>query len=386
MQHYDVLVVGQGIVGAAAALGFHQQGRSVAVVDPSSAPSWSAETHDNRVFAVSPASVQLFKQIGVWGQIAEKRVSPYSHMSVWDEGSAGSLDFSASEVGEESLGYIVENNLLCQSLAAALAPLERFSCAVSSIDSKRADDLLVVVLDDGTELSTKLLLGADGGKSFVRGSLGISVAGKRYTQHGIVATISSEKPHRNTAWQRFLSSGPLAFLPLSDGRSSIVWSAEDEVAERLMALDDASFSRELMIAADGALGAILTVEKRASFPLFVQQADQYVSGNVVLLGDAAHSIHPLAGLGVNLGLGDVAELLDLLQSQDELQSLPASILRRYQRARRSENMKLAAVTDGLDRLFTNSSRSLAALRGFGMKAATSNPFVRKQIIKQALGL
>jgi ubiquinone biosynthesis UbiH/UbiF/VisC/COQ6 family hydroxylase len=386
MKNYDVVVVGQGVVGAAAALGLHLQGLSVAIVDPYSPPSWSEDKHDNRVFAISPASMSLLHRLGVWSYVCAARVSPYTCMEIWDEGGVGALSLSAADANVPELGYIVENSLLCQALADSLEPLDRFRQAVKIVSAGSESDHGQITLAGGQRLGYKLLIGADGANSFVRKALGIQVQSRAYKQRGIVATVTTAREHRDTAWQRFLSTGPLALLPLADGRSSIVWSAEDQLADELMALADDEFLRRLTVAADGALGEIQAVEGRACFPLWVRQASDYYLGNAVLVGDAAHTIHPLAGLGVNLGLGDVEELLLMVEGAAGLAELPPSKLRRYQRCRRSENMKLAVVTDGLNRLFSNNNAGLGLLRGQGMKASMANGFIRKQLIINALGL
>lgn len=386
MKNYDAVVVGQGVVGAAAALGLHRQGLSVAVVDPFIPPCWSEDQYDNRVFAISPASMSLLERLGVWGEICASRVSPYLNMEVWDEGSVGALSLSAAEANVAELGYIVENSLLCQVLSEALKPLDRYAQAVQSVSDGTDPASRKITLIDGQQLGYNLLVGADGANSVVRSALKIEAQGRAYKQRGIVATVTTQKAHCQTAWQRFLATGPLAFLPLADGRSSIVWSADDRFADELMSLDEAEFLKQLTIAADGALGEIEAIERRACFPLKVQQAAEYVSGNVVLVGDAAHTIHPLAGLGVNLGLGDVEELLGMLDGPASLSQLTQRKLRRYQRCRRSENMKLAILTDGLNRLFSNTSAGLGLLRGQGMKMSMSNSVIRKQLIINALGL
>jgi ubiquinone biosynthesis UbiH/UbiF/VisC/COQ6 family hydroxylase len=330
--------------------------------------------------------MSLLDQLGVWDEICASRVSPYLNMEVWDEGSVGSLSLSAAEAEVAELGYIVENSLLCHVLSSALKPLDRYSDAVESVSDGICLDDRQITLAGGQQLGYKLLVGADGANSVVRNALKIAAQGRAYKQRGIVATVTTEKEHRQTAWQRFLATGPLAFLPLADGRSSIVWSASDQLADELMSLDDGDFLKRLTIAADGALGEIKALEGRACFPLAVQQATDYVSGNVILVGDAAHTIHPLAGLGVNLGLGDVEELLRTVGEASDLSQITASKLRRYQRCRRSENMKLAVVTDGLNRLFSNTNAGLGLLRGQGMKASMANSFVRKQLVSNALGL
>lgn len=385
MTDYDVIVVGQGVVGSAAALGFSRQGRRVAIIDPSEPLRWSKERHDNRVFAISPASSLQLENLGVWESISRARISPYTAMEVWDEGGVGSLSLSARDANADFLGHIVESSLLCNCLEDALGDITRIPSAVSRITVDNSVQT-GVALENGAELRCKLLVGADGGHSFVRNALEIGVQSRAYQQRGIVATVVTEKPHRDTAWQRFLSSGPLAFLPLSDGRSSIVWSADESTAARLCALSDAEFMSALSIAADGAFGRIQAIEGRASFPLRMQQAAKYVRGNAVLVGDAAHTIHPLAGLGVNLGLGDVSELLDRVKGCADLSVLPASALARYQRSRLSENIKLAFVTDSIDRLFSNRNQGLGLIRGQGMKFVGANQFLKTQLTKQALNL
>jgi 2-polyprenylphenol 6-hydroxylase len=242
-----------------------------------------------------------------------------------------------------------------------------------------------VRLRDGRELQGQLLIGADGAESTTRALLGIETAGHAYHQDALVAHMRTERPHRSTAFQRFLPTGPLAFLPLPDGRSSIVWSTTRAEASRLRALDAGAFGEAVSAAADGVLGACRLTTAVASFPLKLQYAIDYVRPRAVLVGDAAHTVHPLAGQGLNLGLMDCASLADVLGTG----AGPAGehkVLRRYERWRRSENLMVAAAMDGLERVFASDSALVTQLRSAGLNAVGKMPFLKRQLIERAMGL
>ncbi len=344
----DIAVVGGGMVGAAAALALAKAGFSTALLEAREPTPWRAgDEVDLRVVGLAPSSIELLDGLGVWTSIRDARSSPYAHMHVWDSESGAAIDFSAADDGRDLLGHIVENNLvqwtLWQALEAAggrsgtsMGGVRRL-CPAEVRGFEAREDRVVLELADGESLSARLLVAADGAASPLRDMAGIATRGRDYAQRAVVAHVVTERPHEATAWQRFLPTGPLALLPLADGRSSVVWSLPEDEAQRVLALDDAAFMDELGIASDFRLGRVVGATRRAAFPLKLQLAETYQSDRFVLLGDAAHAVHPLAGQGVNLGLRDVAELRDTLRAaRDAGRDIGAEhVLRRYARRRRS---------------------------------------------------
>jgi 2-polyprenylphenol 6-hydroxylase len=344
-----------------------------------------------RVFALSRASQRLLRLCGVWQALPASRVFAYERMCVWDAAGtpqgAGSLSFDCAEIGEPNLGFIVEGRALQEGClhAARAAGVVIIETGVRQIDAN--DNETRIGLTDGRELGARLLIAADGTDSKTRSLLGIGTAGHAYHQDALVAHVRTGKSHRNTAWQRFLPTGPLAFLPLPDGRSSIVWSAARAEAARLRELDATTFAAALNSASDGVLGDIELTTPVASFALKLQYAVDYVKPRAVLLGDAAHVVHPLAGQGLNMGLLDCASLADVFRSA----AVPVEfgehrLLRLYERWRKSENLLAATALDGLERLFANPNSGVARLRAAGLDAVGKLPFIKRQFALRALGL
>jgi 2-polyprenylphenol 6-hydroxylase len=368
----DVIVVGAGVVGAATALALVRDGYEVALIEARPPPVWKSEDEiDARVVALAADSVALLDELGVWSDIVAARASAYRRMCVWDALAPGELGFDAAERGEAALGWIVENRLLQHVLWQALAESSdtvhgaRLLCPaeVSAIESEDAGAALT--LADGTRLRSRLLIAADGSNSPIREQLGIATRDRDYAQRAIVAHVGTERAHESTAWQRFQPGGPLAFLPLADGRSSIVWSLPNDEADRLLALDDAEFCAELGCAMDFRLGTITSTTRRMAFPLRMRLAERYVAGRCILIGDAAHAVHPLAGQGLNLGLRDVRCLRDQLASARSRNGDPGAAhgLRRYERERRSENTLAANSFSLIESSFRTDSTIIAGMRG-----------------------
>lgn len=390
---FDVLVVGAGVIGAALACLLARRvcppGRVALVADrlptePAAAADW-----DVRVFALARSSQRLLAHAGIWGRLPAARVSPYERMSVWAGPARGGepLTFDCAEIGEPDLGSIVEGRALqWQSLQAARAAgVTIIEAGIEALSAAAGGTR--VRLDDGRELGARLIAAADGTGSKTRSLLGIASAGHSYHQDALVAHVRTVRPHLNTARQRFLGTGPLAFLPLPDGRSSIVWSAARGEAQRLAALDAAAFGVELEAAFDGVLGACELTTPVASFPLQLQYALEYVRPHAVLLGDAAHAVHPLAGQGMNLGLMDCASLIEVLGGAAEPKCFgDMRLLRRYERWRRSENLLAATAFDALDRVFSRSGGAVASLSGLGMRAVDRLPPLKRALARRALGL
>jgi 2-polyprenylphenol 6-hydroxylase len=386
----DVAVVGGGMVGAAAALALARAGFSTALLEARAPAAWDANTEvDLRVVGLAPSSVMLLDELGVWTSIHEARAGPYSHMHVWDAESGAAIDFDAHSEGRDRLGYIVENNLVQWALWQALeASGVRRLCPVAVQGFEAREDRTQLELAGGEMLAAGLLVAADGAASPLRGLAGIGTRGRDYAQRAVVAHVATERPHEDTAWQRFLPGGPLALLPLADGRSSIVWSLPEAEARRVLALDEQAFLDELGVASDFRLGRIVASTPRAAFPLKLQLAERYQAERFVLLGDAAHAVHPLAGQGVNLGLRDVAELRDtLIDARAAGRDIGAAhVLRRYARRRRSADTLDALGFDALARIYAWQSPGLVAARGVGVRLLDRLAPLKRRLSEHAAGL
>ena len=386
----DIVVVGGGMVGAAAALALSRAGFKTALVEARAPQPWQPQHEmDLRVVGLAPSSIQLLDDMDVWTSIREARSSAYSHMHVWDAESGASISFDAASEDRQQLGYIVENNLVQWTLWQALeaAGVQRL-CPSQVLAFEAREDRIQLELDDGQSLNAGLLVAADGAASPLRQLAGIGTRGRDYEQSAVVAHLQTERPHENTAWQRFLPAGPLALLPLADGRSSLVWSMPEDEARRVLALDDQGFLGELGIASDFRLGRILATSARAAFPLKLQLAQRYQAERFVLLGDAAHAVHPLAGQGVNLGLRDVTELRDtLVAARLAGRDIGAEhVLRRYARRRRSADTLDALGLDALARIYAWQSPPMVAARGFGVRLLDRLSPIKRRIADHAAGI
>ncbi len=386
-QQTDIIIVGAGMVGSAAALSLARAGFVVCLVEANELPQWSEAEYNLRVCAISAASERLLKNVGVWRQILACRASPYDHMHVWDASS--NLDFDAADSGQAHLGHIVENNLINVSLIEQCQSQSNIRLLTASRLSAMTweDDHVQIKLDNGDDISSSLVIAADGGNSQLRRLSGIESYRHDYQQTGIVARVRTSLSHENTAWQRFLASGPLALLPLSDGSCSIVWSADQPRAEELLTLNDKEFSEQLADAFEHRLGSIEVLSERAGFPLMLANARTYVKGRIVLLGDAAHRVHPLAGQGVNLGFQDVAELTStLLESIGNGRDIADPLyLRRYARSRRAEVSLMLMGMDGIQRIFTSRRQLVQMSRRLAMKMIDQLPPVKQFLVDRALG-
>lgn len=357
---YDIVVVGGGAVGAAFAALAVRQARvpaaRVLVIERERPPAWDgAAAYDLRVVALSRASSRILAAAGAWEAIAAGRVSPYERMRVWHESMSPQGDdvlvFDAAELGEPNLGHIVENRLVQSALLAALeaSGVEVLAGNVTALALSPREAVIEV---DGRRISARLVVGADGARSRVRELAGLTARSRDFRQHAIVANVEVARPHERTAWQRFLGHGTLAFLPLANGQCSIVWSVGNDRAEALRTLSVPEFERELAAALDGALGDVRLASGRVSIPLAATSATHYVLERCALIGDAAHTVHPLAGQGVNLGFLDAASLADVLvEAQGEREDCGAlRMLRRYERRRRPHNELMSAAMGGFNDL------------------------------------
>ena len=395
-QDCDVAIVGGGMVGATLATALLGGGMRVALIEARDIDTtWHPENYTGRVSAITHASMRILRSVGAWDEIAARRVSPYREMHVWDATGSGVIHFDSADIGEPLLGHIIENQVIESALHERLAALtEKHPGALQLMCPARISGLRFgtsrarLVLDDGRVLNARLVVGADGSRSSVRELAGLTARGWSYRQQAVVATIKTERHHRETAWQRFMPDGPLAFLPLADGRSSIVWSTGPEQASELLELCETDFLIALHKAFGDNLGAMLAAGPRSGFPLRMLHAPNYVKPRIALAGDAAHSIHPLAGQGVNLGLADAATLAEVLvQAHGAGEDIGAmKVLRRYERWRKGDNLGMIAGMEGFKRLFGSRNPLARLLRNTGLTLTDSMTPLKNLLVRHAMGL
>jgi 2-octaprenylphenol hydroxylase len=391
----DLLIVGAGMVGSALALALQGSGLNVVVVDggPLSVKPFDAQAmFEPRVSALSAASQRILQRLGAWEGIAGRRTSPYGEMQVWDGSGTGQIHFSAASVHADVLGHIVENRVVQDALLERLHDCDIGLLANARLEQmRRSGDDWLLTLADGRQLRAPLVIAADGANSAVRRLTGTETREWDYLHHAIVTSVRTRNPHRKTAWQRFTDNGPLAFLPLQrDGEHwcSIVWSVTPKEAERLTALDDDTFCSALEQAFEGRLGDVLAADPRLCVPLRQRHAKRYVAEGLALIGDAAHTIHPLAGQGVNLGFLDAAVLAEVLLHASERGERLADVrvLSRFERRRMPHNLALMAAMEGFERLFQADQLPLRWLRNTGLKMVNQVPEAKATFVRQALGL
>ena len=398
MQQFDLVIVGGGMTGLALAAGLAETSLQIAIIEAAEqTPTWQPEKLEIRVSALSEASKQLLDKLGAWEEMLKLRVNPYQGMVVWDSEGTAEVAFNAREAGVKDLGYLVENSVTQLGLLAAVkqqANLHWFQGVRPAAISEplEASGQRKLTLSDGEELQAGLVVAADGAHSWLRQQAEFATREWDYNHHALVTSVRTEKSHENAAWQRFHASGPLAFLPLNregdDHWCSIVWSTSPEQAAELLALDEEAFNQRLTSAFEGRLGKVLLSEERGVYPLRQRHAVDYVQPGLALIGDAAHTIHPLAGQGVNLGFLDVATLTEVVQQaaskQQPLGGL--SVLKAYQRKRKPDNLAMMALMESFKRLFATRALPVLLLRNLGMKMVNSQPWVKRQLIAQALGI
>ena len=455
MSSYDVIIVGGGMVGAALACALGDLGFSVAVVEAREPlAEWSADAVDARTSALTRASENILRNLGVWDRMVAIRVSAYREMHVWDEAGFGEIHFDSAEIGEPDLGHIVENRVIQKALWDRLGEMVSVQriCPASVAGLDLAGERPVLMLDVGDRggpdsrpagrshgtatsgtsvgappsarsvsthrcqeaaptdadveavardsrtsvgatstarpIAADLIVAADGTQSALRAMAGLGTRGWTYDQHAVVAIVRPERHHADTAWQHFLPTGPVALLPIGDGRCSLVWSTSPEHAAALVGMPDEEFCRAVTGATQARLGGILRTGPRALFPLRLQHAENYVEPGLALVGDAAHAIHPLAGQGVNLGFLDAATLADVL-AHARLRGRPLgamATLRRYERARKGANLAMMGAMDLFKRLFSNDNAALSVARNLGLRAADIATPVKHAIMRRALGV
>jgi len=393
----DIVIVGGGMVGACLASLLASRAivpaERVVLVEPHLPPRPASEGEiELRVSALSRASERVLRACGAWSALSAERMCAFERMCVWDEGGRpdgpGSIHFDCATLGEANLGYIVENRRIQWALLQQARSLgvRIVQGQVSGLD--RGQRSMTIELADGPRIASALVVAADGADSPTRRLMGIETRGHSHEQQAVVTHVETAVSHQNTAWQRFLKTGPIALLPLHDGRSSIVWSTTPESAAELMALPEAEFCLAIERAADAVLGRVVRCASRADLPLRSSHAQDYVASRFALIGDAAHAIHPLAGQGVNLGLLDCAALAEVIAAARAHGDDPGEMkfLRRYERWRKGENLIMLAALDGLNRLFSNDNSTIGALRRAGLSLVNRAEGVKTVFMKRALGL
>jgi ubiquinone biosynthesis UbiH/UbiF/VisC/COQ6 family hydroxylase len=385
-QTFHVAVVGGGLIGKSAALALAQAGQRVALIAQPAAPRPTDVPLDARIYALSASSQALLERLRIWQALDRDRLSPVYDMRVFGDALA-ELHFSAYQAAVPQLAWIVESSVIEHALDAAL----RFQPNVTWIDSRGQGldvrpDCAQLALANGRVIEADLIVGADGAHSWVRAQIDANVSRRDYRQTGVVANFKAEKPHGETAWQWFKDGEIIALLPLPDGHVSLVWSARTEHARELLELAPAQLEAAVEAATHRRLGALECVGRAHGFPLALQSVDRLIAPRVALVGDAAHLIHPLAGQGMNLGLRDVASLVDVLAAKEPFRDLGDPILlRRYERARREDIGALTLATDGLQRLFSVPGTIARAVRNTGMAFVAAQPLVKRWLVSAALG-
>lgn len=397
---YDVVIVGAGMVGQAiaTALVAADAGLRIALVDPGyceqpPAAGSGIDAFDLRVSALTAKSQAFLTRIGAWPHIPAERLAPYRRMQVWDAEGTGSVTFDAADLHVPALGHIVENRHTLWAIQQSLTgygAVDIIAERVRYLDNRDSAGFTPVALENGTLLQAKLVIGADGAMSRVRQWAGLPTREWDYGHDAIVATVRCEQPLAATAWQRFRPQGPLAFLPLPQDPhlASIVWSTSAQEAEQLLALSTEAFNQALTEAFEGRLGAVVESSAKARFPLRQRHARDYWCEGVVLAGDAAHTIHPLAGQGVNLGFRDAETLAqEILRAHSKgLDIGSALVLARYQRRRQADNLSTMAVMEGFKQLFAADQPLLRWLRNEGMRLFDRLLPVKQHVVLKAMGL
>jgi len=389
-QNWDVIVVGGGMVGAALALGLGQQNFKVLLLERQQPDlSWQEGAHyQTRVSALTRASEKIIKNLGAWQGIERRRYHPFTAMHVWDEITPAEVHFSAADMGEANLGYTVENNIIQASLWEQLAELDSVHVLLD-VKLQKLDlqtDQACLVLEEFGELNADLVVAADGAMSQVRQLANIGLETHDYEQCAVVGCVKTELPHQDTCWQRYRKDGPFAYLAMGDNVSSIAWYLPTDKMQWALSLSDQDFAEAIAEASDWKLGSVTEVAERTAFPLTRRHAEHYVKPNLALVGDAAHTIHPQAGQGVNLGLLDAAALIDtLVEARQKNKPIGQfSVLRKYERWRRGDNAIVQRSMEGFDWLFKQDASLKATVRKGLLPTANRLTPVKNWLMSQAL--
>lgn len=387
----DVIIVGGGLVGCTLAALLAKNEFRCLIIEERDTTGNSVTRIDPRALAITRASVNILRAAGAWQHLSKNRIGYFSEMHVWDENGTGKIHFDSAELCEPALGYIIEQTILEQALRQSLEGNEYVKWYQPAIPSSLAleENRITVVLEDGSNLNARLLVAADGARSRIRTLAGIDYPQHDYHQQAVACVVEAEKPHVQVARQRFLHNGPLAFLPMADQKQcGIVWSTSPEHASALLAMDEQEFNQTLAQAFDQVLGEVLSSGPRASFPLQHAQAKQYCRPRLVLAGDAAHTVHPLAGQGANLGLLDAAALSEVvLDARNRNRDIGAyQVLRRYERWRKGENYIMLRILQGFKYLFESNLEIIRHCRNMGLDFTDAATPLKHMIMRYAMGL
>lgn len=384
---FDVIVVGGGLVGAAFALAMQGSGLRLALVEAGPMPALPQDASwDSRIYAISPGNVDFLSRLGAWSSDMT-RIAPIEAMRIWGDDGASALDFSAYEAGAETLGYIVESRWMLAGLWQRLQAVAEVSCFTGTRCAalQLHDEAATLRLQDGRALTAQLIVGADGAGSWVRQQAGLRVTTSDYRQSGVVANFQAERAHGNIARQWFREDGILAWLPLPDRRISMVWSTTQANTERLLGLSPEALSKEVAAAGGNLLGDFECLTPAVAFPLRLQNAEAMVTPRLVLMGDAAHLVHPLAGQGVNLGFHDAECLVRVLRERGASPDVGEyTLLRRYERARQMDIKAMQVMTDGLHTLFSSALPGVGALRNWGMQFTNRQQWLKRRLMAHAM--
>lgn len=388
-KRFDAVVVGGGMVGAAAALGLARAGLSVALLEHEAPETFDAQSPpDLRISAIGCTSVGLLKQLDVWPAVQQMRLAPYRRLETW-EWESSRVAFDAASLGLPELGFMVENRILQLALWQQVEQCDNLDlyCPVRLQSMRRADECWQLTLSSSETLQARLVVGADGAHSQVRTLAGIGTSGWQYRQACMLITVETDQPQQDVTWQQFLPSGPRAFLPLYDRWATLVWYDSPQRIRQLQALPMAQLEQEVAAAFPSRLGAV-KAHAAGSFPLVRRHAQRYVQSGLVLLGDAAHTINPLAGQGVNLGYRDVDALLAVVADAREQAEdwADEEVLMRYQRRRRTDNLLMQSGMDLFYTTFSNNLAPLAVARNLALMAAQRAGKLKEHALKYALGL
>lgn len=390
--HYDIIIIGAGLVGLTFAGLLANTEMRIAIIDnsPPIQPEPEHETrYDLRVCAITPASEKIFRRLNIWEKM--HRISPFRKMHVWDELGNGAIDFNSADIGEPYLGHIIENSVMRAALLEMLSDHSdiEFFYKTKPTQLYQHENFIEINCEDSRKFYGTLCVGADGAQSWLRQQGQFPLESKSYHHTAIVTTIETELPHQQTARQRFLKEGVLAFLPLTNPHyCSIVWSTLPAIAENLCAMNENYFNIALAKAFDFALGKTTCLDQRFSFPLIMQNTKAYVKPRIALLGDAAHTIHPLAGQGVNLGIADAVSLAEIVLAANlkdcDLGDL--ALLKRYQRDRRGSNLLMLSLMDGFKILFGSDWQPIVQARNFGLSLTNHLQPMKCWLMQEAMGL
>jgi len=389
---FDLLIIGGGMVGASLARAVSGLGLHVGVVEAFSLDSLAQPSFDDRVIALSWGSRVILETIGVWDRLVNE-AEPIRDIHISDRGHFGFTHLNHRDEGVEALGYVVTASALGNALQRDLSTLPdvEFICPAKLLSFSINEHAIEVSLDmagEARRVSAKLLVAADGGDSQVRTQLAMPMMERAYGQTAIIANLTTEQPHRGIAYERFTDSGPLAMLPMTEGRYSMVWTARDEQVESLMALSDRAFLERLQTRFGYRLGKLDSIGKRLAYPLRLRRVTEQVRHRVALIGNAAHTIHPVTGQGFNLGLRDVAVLADVMGDVAQAKQDPGAleVLERYARWRQRDQQAVAFITDGLARLFANPLGPLRLVRNLGLLGLDGLPSLKHLVARQFMGL